>query len=164
MISLGQLQSLWRGEKNTSKIQDLPADFEGKVADLLKDERAREYEQNIKDIIRQLNRERRNKILRHCMGPHPENPPENLSTREEKLYEQITHTLSCYEKNLLDEQDKTCPQKNETPKHNAVFIREMPKFTAADGSLIGPFKSGERAHLPPKTLEILVKQQVAEKL
>ncbi|MBD3261148.1 MAG: hypothetical protein GF334_05615 [Candidatus Altiarchaeales archaeon] len=163
MISLGTLQSLWRSEKNSSKIQKLPSDFDKQIEALLNDDRVGEYRENIKEVLRQLKRERRNKILRHCMGPHPENPPENLSENEGNLYRKLNHTLSCYEEDP-DESIPSCPAEITTPRENARFIRDMPQFKASDGRLLGPFKSGEKTQLPAETLKILNTQGVVEKL
>ncbi|HHQ45477.1 MAG TPA: hypothetical protein ENN13_05015 [Candidatus Altiarchaeales archaeon] len=178
MFTLGDLQRIYRLEKESAKLHEMPEDFHMKVETLLENPQAKEYEVEIKELYKKILNLRKNKILKYCMGPKPETPLENETTKDRMLRERILQDQEKYF------EDTECPDDWKTPAHEKAekkeavfgktdvageeyvkvkFMQDMPEMMGADGVKYGPFGEGMVERLPAANANILLKKNIAEK-
>jgi len=173
-----ELYEAWKKEKENLEIQELAGDFYARLAEYMKKirEESRMLDEkttkarlmrleltNVKIMIREIVRLRREKVLRKTMAGKIV-PRETLTDEEERLHGGILPLTESYEaflKDLLRGRLSTV-EKREKPKHILVrFLQAVPAIIGSDMKPYGPFKAEDIATLPAENARILINQGAA---
>jgi DNA replication initiation complex subunit (GINS family) len=101
MLTYADIQRIYRLEKNSTSLQNIPDSFYPEVKLLISkiDEEHRSY---IKKITRELYTKRKQKILLHAI--RDEEAPGNLTREEKQLYSGILNLLENYEHKIFSDE------------------------------------------------------------
>jgi len=173
-----ELYEAWKKEKENLEIQELPRDFYARLAEYMKKirEESRMLDKkttkarlmrlelsNVKRMIRELVKLRREKILRKTMAGKIV-PMETLTDEEERLRSGILPLAETYQvflKDLLRGRLSTV-EKREKPKQILVrFLQPVPAIIGSDMKPYGPFRAEDIATLPTENARILINQGAA---
>jgi len=173
-----ELYEAWKREKENLEIQGLPGDFFTRLADYMKKirEESRMLDEkttrarlmrlefrNIRKMITELVRLRREKVLRKIMVEKIV-PKEDLTDEEERLHGGILPLTESYEaflKDLLRGRLLTV-KRGEKPKGVLVrFLQAVPAIIGSDMKPYGPFKAEDVATLPAENARILINKGAA---
>jgi DNA replication initiation complex subunit (GINS family) len=172
MLTLGDLQSIYRRESSSSILQKLPEDFITQVQELLNSPDLGEYSSEIKDFYEKILVARRNKILNYCTGPNPEKPIENATDEEEEFRKAVLEEINKYMKHkgktegYVRKEVKAVKKKIEEVLDDGFmevsFLQDMQEFIGVDTKPYGPYTKGDTVRLPVENARILLKQDVVE--
>jgi len=173
-----ELFEAWKKEKENAELQALPRDFYGNLVNYMKKIREesrmldkkttrarlmyREIE-NIKKLIKELIKLRREKILRKIMTGKI--VPEDYLTMEEKGlhhgFLSLAESYQGFSKNILRGQTMQVERKEKAKKVFVRFVQEIPAIIGSDLNMYGPYRAEDIATLPSENARILIKQGVA---
>jgi DNA replication factor GINS len=176
-----EIYRIWKNEMEKATLEELPADFYGKVAEYLRkikeelrmlDKKAvratllQTEVQNVKHMLQQLLKKRREKIVKKAF--RGEKIPQNLLTEEERNAHQkiapLLENLQEISRRLLEGQYLTATSEKEQKVAVLRFLKDVPAIIGKDMKAYGPFKAEDVASLPIENARILIKQGLAEKV
>ncbi|MFN3909745.1 MAG: hypothetical protein ACK4J0_00740 [Candidatus Anstonellaceae archaeon] len=155
MITYNQICDLYRNEKNTNSICQLPANFEKEVKELITDlnikgdlQSKKEIE-NVKNRLKALMEIRLEKIALRAISM------QKLQTElevEEKIFVSIKEMVKKHYQWIeeLDKQEKT-------PTQKLKIIKEVEEYISENGQTKGPYQKDEIVETDLKEAQWLIK-------
>lgn len=181
-LDYDELRRIYRLEKNTSKLVELPEDFYNSLNEFVKEEK-KSYLNSLKDLGSSKGKEFNNlkKMLEEFFG-----------IRQKKLLNQaliVLHTEEIVDERLaLQEKELFKAVINALQKHNALFeeifannvsgeekkkasdlnfvsvkiLKGVPAFVGSNLKEYGPFAENQTTSLPYKVAKLLIAKSLAE--
>ena len=163
MINFSELSTALRNEKSSSTIMHLHEDFYCDGHKLFESPDAKQYKENILQIMEEIYILRVNKLI-HYAGREWEGgePPKNSIECERKIFRELQNILTESRKTIF----KSCEPKKPKPQPiqtvNCRFLTAMPQIIGSDSLEYGPFRLDDVLKLPKDTAKMLVERGVAE--
>lgn len=175
MIDYNELYELLRKEKYSDVLQPLPKDFVKDVSEFLNDKkeesakeegffqdklvRSKKQLENSIAIFRELILRRKRKLL-HLVFVATETgimkrDYENMLPFEKEVFDNLVKSFEEGDK-VLARLIEGKGEEMKTTKTMVIFKQNVEQFVDLSGSIVGPFSSGELAHLDKGVSEILV--------
>lgn len=183
MISYNDIYEASRKEQYSEQLQEIPKNFVLEVSNYLKEKReiANKSDDSFQDVVlkskkqlenamtlfNQLMRRRRKKILDLLLIASEigisKRDFDNMLDFEKELFENLMKEIDLNDKKVISILNG---QKEEEKQHNILisFKSDVDEFLLPDGEKMGGFKKGQIANLPRIVAEILIDDEVAEKV
>ena len=176
-----ELYELWRKEKETSDVQNLPKNFYAKIADYIKkskeenrmlDKKTTKAKlldcefRNVKFMVKELFALRFMKLQENGLSRDAV-ARDALTKEEEKLYGEVFSLAEAYHdfsRNVLRGHLSNIEKDASPPAKVLRFVQDFPALVGSDMKTYGPFGPEDIANLPPENARILIKQGVAVKV
>jgi DNA replication factor GINS len=174
------LYEAWKREIENPKLQSLPLDFYGVVADYL--QRLREEGRmldkktikavllkrellNVRRMVNEIIMARYRKVVK-ILATGEKIPSGTLTAEEEKIYSvaPISDTVQSFAKNVLRGFLLKVDVKVKHRRTVLRFLADVPAIIGSDMKPYGPFKAEDVASLPVENANVLIKQRLAEKV
>lgn len=180
-IDYERLRSIYRLEKEASKLTHLEPDFYELLEKYVAEEKEKLSEamsrlditamkrfMNLKKLIQEFVFLREKKIIRYALFSLVEGSPEpeNLVGWEKDLYTEVKEVLGKYVSriNRIFEGENREERGEEKPL-NVVRVRileDIPTFVGTDFKEYGPYRSGEIVEMPKEVADVLTRRGLAE--
>ncbi|MFH0954666.1 MAG: hypothetical protein V1777_01010 [Candidatus Micrarchaeota archaeon] len=183
-LSYDEIRRIYRLEKNTSKLVELPEEFYNLLNDFvqeqkekyiknLKDfsiEEARDFA-NLKKMIEEIFVLRERKILNAALiaSRSGDNPALQLATPEKKVFDSVVSMLE-KQHGLLT--DMFCASGGSSKKESksgrsletvaVKILTEVPAFIGTDMNEYGPFSQNQQVELPFKVAKLFFDRKLGE--
>lgn len=176
-FSLSDIEDIWIGEKSNEELTELSDDFYKNAASYVA-ELARELEGSenlrrdllqgeLKHVLKMIQEIYLTRILKMTDALVGERGG-NFLTQERQVFDEIREKLENLREELVTPAVRGESElKPPVEASNIAFLvlSNIPEpITAADMRSYGPFEMGDIAHLPKKTVELLVDQGLAKEL
>ncbi len=180
-LNYDEIRRIYRLEKNTSKLVEVPEDFFYSLADFIVQEKENYFDSmkdlnfgkargftNLKKMVEEILSLRQKKILSKALvaSKTSEENEEIMSSEEKKLFDEMLKVLNSH--NSLIESVFVGKKKTVKEKDlNKVLVRilsDVPSFIGTDMKEYGPYKKNEKVKLPPKIAKLFVSRKIGEKV
>lgn len=127
--------------------------------------------ENITKILKELYEKRETKVIQLALSSSRTNTQydtSNLLEEESILYAEIKQMLSKSRISILERIFLNTPEKPKIIKtadeafKQVKFLNSIPQFIGTDLEKYGPFEPGNKAEIPPKIAELLIREKKAE--
>ncbi len=179
MLDYDEVSRVYRLEKATTKLVEIPEDRYNALHEFVQQEK-KSYFDSLKDLehskgkdfanLRKMVEEwfglRQKKILNLALLAcrTGEQSEERMALSEKELYRSLCASLGKHQ--LLCEQlfnnDSSKEEKKELASLHVRVLKETPQFVGTDLKEYGPFKEGQNVALPYKVAKLLLSKQVVE--
>ena len=174
-LNYGDLQTIYRAEKGSSSLQEIPKDFYVEMGQLLKKLEVGFFEPG-KKLAEEIVAIRVGKLMRLASRTGDLEPPKNMVSAEKETYSKLLSLVADFRQVTLGEEKKLefeSPTEEEPEKIEpeapvddgkaAVrMLSPMPAIVGSDMLHYGPFAEGDEVRLPRKTAKILIEKGAAE--
>jgi DNA replication initiation complex subunit (GINS family) len=175
-LNYGDLQTIYRAEKGSSSLQEIPKDFYVEMAELLKKLEVGFFEPG-KKLAEEIVAIRVGKLMRLASRTGDQEPPKNMVSAEKEVYSKLLCLVADFRLVALGEEKKvgfespTEEKPEEEPeapvddgKAAVRVLSPMPAIVGSDMLHYGPFAEGDEVRLPRKTARILIEKGAAEEV
>lgn len=185
-LSYDEVRRIYRLEKNTSKLVEVPEDFYNLLNEFIKEEKqrylkclkdfsieeARDFA-NLKKMVEEIFLLRERKILNLALlaSRGNESTKFSMAIPEKKMFGSVQELLQKQRGLLLEMFQPGAPAKESSSEKaktlNTVKIRvskEVPAFIGADMKEYGPFKSEQKVELPFSIAKLFLERKLGERL
>jgi len=165
MLTFESIRDLERAEKDSKKMQKLPADFFEQLSEYLgrkrdiKDKSSTDIieSENVKNIVKRLLEHREKKLVEIVlMGVRTGLPPENLTKDEQKAFLSMTENIK-----HLRSMAFSCFEGQRSPRFRVK--KDIPKFIGPDMKTY-EFKEDQIADIPKPLSDFLLKEGFIEEI
>lgn len=180
MITYNDLYEYLRKERYSEQLQILPRNFLQEVASYLNEKKAvvkdedlfseaaiktKKQLENAVGLFRELMIRRRKKILALAFVAAEtgisKRDFENMLDFEKELFDKIVKGMEQAEKDMAHFLNGAKKEQQERNKM-VLFKQDTEEFMGMNGEMMGPFKKGDIANLPPEIANILISGEKAE--
>lgn len=173
MLTYHELYEIVRKEKYSEQLQLLPANFLADIGGYLNDKKEQSMQEdslfaessakskkqleNSLVLFKELISKRKDKLLKLVYIAAEtgimKRDYENMLSFEKEMFEKFVRAMEEGDKDL----SKMIRDRGEEENYKLImFNQDVEQFVDMSGKILGPFKSGEFAHLDKKVSEILV--------
>lgn len=182
-LSYDEIRRIYRLEKNTSKLVELPEDFYNLLNDFVQEQKEN-YIQNLKDFSIEEARDfanlkkmveeifvlRERKILNAALiaSRSGESQSMQLATPEKKVFDAVLLVLEKQHTVLVDMFSSHGSGKKDSKSSRALddtqvkILSEVPAFIGTDMKEYGPFSQNQRVSLPNKVAKLFFDRKLGE--
>jgi DNA replication initiation complex subunit (GINS family) len=166
MISYDQIFSLYRNEKNTNAISNLPENFEEEIKEYIKqlsekeDLASKKELENVKHILKALIKIRLEKIALRAINFQKVDTP--LLKNEEKFFE-IIKDLTKEQQTWIEDISKIKGQ-DHLQLIQIKILKDVEEYVDQFGNTKGPYKKDQIIQLDKQEAEWLIKNNFAIKV
>lgn len=167
MMSYDDVVRIYRNEKHSPTLNNLPDDFYAEVKLLVSkvEESHRSY---LGTLIDDLFERRKNKIVMHALRSEDYSvTPANILPVEKDLYDKVVGVLKAYRKTILSQQpttEGTTEPMQTSEKINVRILKAMPSIVGSDMKDYGPFTKDHIIKLPTESANMLIQRGYAEEV
>jgi len=166
-LSYADVQRIFRTEKNSPTLSEIPSDFYEKTRALIAKTEG-EHREYLEKVLVELHERRRNKIVLYALRYLDKSaPPPHANPRELGLFEGVVDVVAENRDAVLARTPEPSPEPQKTPpieKLSVRIIKPIPEIVGADSIEYGPFKEDDVAELPKDSARILIERGFAEKV
>jgi len=166
MISYAELERIYRLERDSPTLQNIPAAFYSETLQLIENPEIKEQKNNLTQLLNDIYERRRTKItLQALRTKSNEKTPENATPQEQQFYKSLTAILAESRENTFRPAIAK-PQKQavDVNKIKVKILRPLPAIVASDLNEYGPYNGTETTELPEENAKILITQGIAEEV
>jgi len=177
-IDYDEVRRIYRLEKNSSRLVEVPDNFYNELNDFIGKEREEYLESlsefshsktrdfmNLKKIVEEIFSLREKKIMNKALvsSRTREISPEQMPPQEKKLFESLLENLEKHNE-ILDDffKGKAAKSQKDLNIVSARILSEIPSFVGTDMKDYGPFSKGQVVSLPYAIAKLLVARELAE--
>ncbi|MFH0714952.1 MAG: hypothetical protein V1847_04465 [Candidatus Diapherotrites archaeon] len=180
MLDYDEILRVYRLEKATTKLVEVPEDFYNALNEFIQKEK-KSYLDSLKDLEHGKGKDFANlrKMVEEWFGVRQkkllslallscrtgEQSEERMALPEKELYRSLCQSISKHQQlceQLFNHDSPKTSSGKELASLQVKVLKETPSFVGTDLKEYGPFKEGEKIQLPYKVAKLLLSKQVVE--
>jgi DNA replication initiation complex subunit (GINS family) len=165
MINYGEVQRVYRLEKNTPTLTEVPNDFFAQAAALV-DSVEEVHRESLSRFFSEIIANRRRKIILQAIRTEDAGmPPANVTPLESDFYREVVGVIVRHKQTLISQKAVQPPpevERRPEETERVRVLRALPALVGPSGESLGPFREGDVVELPVENAGILIEKKVAE--